>query len=393
VLAARSLIDGYYGKAPVRSIAEGCSGGGRATLIFAQRFPKLFDGYIVNAPAMDWSDLFLSNWVSAKAMFDKPSNWIPPSKYAALGTAVLAACDRLDGAVDGVLQDPRACHFDPSVLRCQAGDGPDCFTDDQIEVLKAITQRTRNKSGSVVARGWPFTGEEATPSFAGSSWGGWQSGVAPAPLDANGKPNPGTNQSASTLFGIGLARDFIFTEHPAGDYDWRTFDPDFDLGRLAEDAGLISAIDPNLGPMASRGAKMLFIGGWADQALPPQNWVDYVEAVGKRYGKRKTDDFLRLFMVPGMIHCSGGSVATERFDALGELEKWLDTKRAPDVIQAAHVDNNVVTRTRPLCAHPQQAAYIGGRGNESKFNVNDATFWHCATPAKRKGHGDDDDDD
>jgi hypothetical protein len=98
-------------------------------------------------------------------------------------------------------------------------------------------------------------------------------------------------------------------------------------------------------------------------------------------------------MVPGMIHCSGGSVATGRFDALGELEKWLDTKRAPDVIQAAHVDNNVVTRTRPLCAHPQQATYIGGRGNESKFNVNDAKYWRCVAPDDDRDQRRDRDDD
>ena len=66
----------------------------------------------------------------------------------------------------------------------------------------------------------------------------------------------------------------------------------------------------------------------------------------------------RLFMVPGMAHCGGGD-GTSNFDMLGALERWVETKKAPEQIAASRVRNGQTDRTRPLCPYPQVAVYSG----------------------------------
>ena len=373
--ATKAITVAYYGHSISRSVFSGCSGAGRLAMISAQRYPNDYDGYVVKAPALDWVDLGVSQNHRAKAMFDTPDSWIPPAKYFVLGRAVLDACDGLDGVVDGIVEDPRRCSFNPRSIQCTGGDGSDCLTGAQVEVVEKVVRGAVNSFGETVSPGLLLTGAEAS-STSSQGWDNWLSGSTAPPVDANGKPQPAIDQSLSMVYSLGVLGYQLFQD-PA--WDWRSFDLDTQFGLTAALAGETNALDTQIMPAAARGAKFILSHGWTDAALNPLHTVRYYEAVVARYGQETTDGFIRLFMVPGMHHCSGGDNATDRYDALGPMERWLETGVAPDQIQASHVENGVVTRTRPLCAYPMVATYRASA--DATNSINDASNFFCTAPA------------
>ena len=370
----KTLVAGYYQSPIKRSIMASCSNGGRATMMQAQRYPKDFDGYIVTAPAFDWAGQVVVDFFhGSSSFFAKPGSWLPPAKVKVLADAYLGACDASDGVVDGLVADPRFCRIDPRSLQCPSGDGPGCLTQDQTEAVVRFTSEMKNSFGEVVSPPWLLTGDDANP-------GGviaWKTGTTAPPVDANGVPNPPSSQAAGHGFMVGTLKGIVYND---ANYDWRNFDVDYEENFLAQTQGYLSAVDTNLMPTVSRGAKLLFFHGWGDQALNPLRTIAYWDAVVARYGKEKTDSFLRLFFIPGMQHCGGGTIATSTYDALAEIEQWLDTGRAPDRIESSHVESGVVTRTRPLCAHPKVASYKPPGSAAATWSINDSFYFACVDP-------------
>jgi len=159
-------------------------------------------------------------------------------------------------------------------------------------------------------------------------------------------------------------------------YDWTQFDLENDPGRMAETRSYLDATDPDLSAFEARGGKVISYFGWADTALNPLRTVQYLEDVGSTVGG--TDDFFRLFMVPGMFHCAGG-LGPDRFDAMSPLIAWVERGVAPDEIAAVKVRDGKVEMTRPLCPYPQVARYRGsGRTTEAKN-------FRCVEPAELAG--------
>ena len=150
-VATKAITVAYYAQSISRSIFSGCSGAGRLAMISAQRYPNDYDGYVVKAPAIDWVDLGVSQNHRAKAMFDTPDSWIPPAKYFVLGKAVLNACDALDGVVDGIVEDPRRCSFNPRSIQCKGADGADCLTGAQVEVVEKVVRGAVNSFGETLS--------------------------------------------------------------------------------------------------------------------------------------------------------------------------------------------------------------------------------------------------
>ena len=165
---------------------------------------------------------------------------------------------------------------------------------------------------------------------------------------------------------------FRYVAHKNPNWDWRTFDADRDTALADEKGGYMNAMQPDLSAFKARGGKLLMYHGWNDTAISPGNAIDYYTSVQKRMGG-KQDDFIRLFMVPGMNHCSGG-VGPNQVNWMAALERWRESGVAPDRIDATRVGNNRVEVSRPLCPYPQVAAYSG------KGTTNDAGNFACKNP-------------
>jgi feruloyl esterase len=337
---AKAIIASYYGGEAKLSYFNGCSAGGRQGMKAAQRFPADFDGIVAGAPAVNTTGrAAFSMWI-AQSLRKGEDNYIPASKYPAIHEAVLQACDARDGVTDRVLENPRACKFDPKVLECKGADGDSCLTPAQVDSARTmyapvVNARTKKEI---------FPGLEYGSELGWSTFGGQQP------------------------FGIGTQMyQFMVFKDPNWDYKTLNFDSDMALVDKIEN-GSINALDPNLKPFIARGGKLIQYHGWADQQIPSGSSVEYYQSVvATTGGANGIKDNYRLFMVPGMGHCGGGD-GTATFDMLGALEQWVEKGKAPDQIPASRVVNGRADRTRPLCPYPQVASYKGSGSTDDAAN-------------------------
>lgn len=352
----KAITRAYYGQAPSRSYYVGCSTGGRQGLMEAQRYPDDYDGLITGAPAANWTRFQTGGHLWAVLALNKdPESYVPSSKLPLIEKAVNAACDASDGVTDGVLEDPRTCGFDASALTCTAGADPaSCLTPKQAAAVNAIWTGPRNSRGEQIYPPY-MRGAEAA--------GGWASyTTGKGPVSGNH-----WEQAENTL-------KYMVFENPA--WDFRSFDYDRDVPMAdAKLASPMNAFDPDLSPLRKHGGKLLLYHGWNDPSISPLNTVNYYESAVARWRQQDhpapnaTPDFIRLFMVPGMLHCSGGP-GTDTFDALAALERWVERGDAPDTLPASHISSGTVTRTRPLCAYPKVAVYSGRGSTDSAENFS-----------------------
>ncbi len=350
--AAKLMARTYYGAGPSKSYYDGCSQGGRQGLILAQRFPNDFDGIIAGAPALNNTGTMLARayWMQGLA-----ANPFPAAKLELLANRVYEQCDAKDGLKDGLIDDPRRCDFKPArdLPRCGEGaDQPDCFTASQIAAVERIHSDVTSQ-GMRFFPGFPVGAEVAGPNGQ-SGWTGQQ---------INGPNGPG----AWTSFGQNFLR-FMTPLGKTPDSDpnqlFSRFDIDKDPARLEELRQILDATDTDLSAFKRRGGRLLMYFGWADPQLNPLMGVEYYEQVVEKMGT-STNDFYRLFMIPGMFHCGGG-VGTGVFDTATPLVQWVESSTAPERIEASRVVAGKVVRTRPLCVYPNVARYKGtGSADES----------------------------
>jgi len=258
---------------------------------------------------------------------------------------VLSACDGLDGVKDGVLENPAKCKFDPQVLACKAGDGPDCLNADQVRTARMMYSGVADyvsRLGAVEAVHKLFPGIEP-----GSEMG-WNMLAGPKPMS--------------------LAVEMYKYAAFNGKWDMKDFTV-ADIVRFEKEKGpAVDSVNPNLNPFFAHNGKLLMYHGWADPGVPPQGTVDYFNNVKETVGAKASED-IRLFMVPGMGHCRGGD-GTDQFDAVKALEQWVEKSKAPERIEASRVRNGKVDRTRPLCAYPKVAVYIGSGSTDESANFS-----------------------
>jgi hypothetical protein len=361
-LAAKALIAAFYGQHPRFAYFDGCSQGGHEGLTEAQRFPDDFDGILAGAPASITTELntFNQPWL-ARVDFDPAGRVIlPATKLPALHHAVLASCDGLDGLVDGQLDDPRTCSFDPATLACpNAADAPTCLTPAQVTTVRKIY------SGAVDARGQHlYPGGQ--PYGSELAWAGWM--IPPDPTAAQ-------NSTIAWRIGNGWVKYLAFEQNPP--LSFNVNDVAFDRAtfeRAQRLAGLYDAIDPDLSAFKRSGGKLIVWHGWADQAIPPTGTVAYYQAIQDRMGGlAATQTFARLFMFPGVYHCGGGA-APNAFDLLTPLLNWVENATTPMSVVASQSSGGSVVRTRPVFAYPLVARY---RGTGS---VDDAVNFVAAQP-------------
>lgn len=367
---AKLVIPAFYGSAPKRSYFAGCSDGGREALMEAQRYPEDYDGILAGAPANYWTGLLSLAVFDTQAVTSAPASFIPPAKIKTLGKAVVAACDKLDGVADGVLNDPRQCHFDPVSIQCKNdADSNDCLTVPQVAALKTIYAGIRDAKGRTIFPGY-LPGAEEGP----GGWALWITGPAPA-------------KSLMAYFGLGYYANMVYDQK---DWDYKTFAVDSGMkmatGKTAE---VLNATNPDLSAFRSRGGKLILYHGWNDPAIPALNTVNYYQDVIAKMGRSAADSFTRLYMVPGMQHCGGGPGPENFGEALDAtstdpqhnirvtLENWVEKGTAPSsfiVSKAASAGTPEITR--PLCPYPQSATYKG------TGDPNRAENFTCANPRK-----------
>ncbi len=359
---AKAIIQAFYGDAPKHSYFLGCSNGGRQGLMEAQRFPEDYDGIVAGAPANYWTKVFATFLYDIQSMQAAPGSYIGGDKIPVIAKAVDAACDADDGVQDGVLNSPLACRFDPSTVQCNEADATGCLTAPQVTALKKIYAGPHDSTGKLMFPGFLPGGEEGP--------GGWVTWIGMGP-----------GKDLQTAFATGFYTNMISSKEPV---DVKTIDIETAVKLADEQQGqTFNAVDPNLKPFAAHGGKLIVYHGWSDAALPPQGAINYFGSVRQSLGD-STDNFMRLYMVPGMQHCIGGPGATSfgQFGRLGNpqddvraaLEQWVEKGTAPSVIVATKfVDDSDPSKgikmTRPLCPYPQSARYkgTGDKNNAGSF--------------------------
>ena len=342
---AKRITAAYYSKPVAHAYWNSCSNGGRQGLLEAQRFPDDFDGIVANAPWVDQTGFTIGAIWNQRALLDAS---VSLDTLKLVAEKAMAKCDRIDGLADGLIDDPRQCDFDP------ARDVPE-LTPAQATALKKVY-------GGVTSNGKPFF-----PGFmiGSENSGGWANLIVPGRPDA-------------TPLDFSLAqaamRYLVFTP-PKPDWDYRTFDFDRDVTLVDRWGQIANPKNPDLSAFRKHGGKLVMTYGWADAILQPQMGIDYYERVVKKNGA-KTQDFARLFMVPGMAHCNGG-VGPDQNDAVSAVIDWVEKGKAPTSIVARKIVNGQVTRSRPLCPYPQVARYKG------QGSIDDAANFSCVAPATK----------
>lgn len=347
--AAMAVIKARYGAAPARFYFIGASQGGHEALDAAGRYPADYDGVVANYPAYNITMLQLGSWNVGKALYDNGgAGWLNPAKTRLLTGAVLAACDELDGARDGLIGNVKACNakFDIATLRCPGGaDGGDaCLSDAQIAAVRKIAAPLRLN--------YPVAGATEFPGWAileGSLFqGGSTFGTRPVPS------NPPTGADA-LLFNIGATNiKYFITGQP--DFDALTFDPDAWRERVQRAGRMVDATDVDLTPFRAKGGKILMTHGTADDFISPHNSDNYYARQLAQHGQAGLDSFLRYYVIPGFSH--GFGVFNAKWDGLGEIDRWVESGRAPETLVA--IDGNKdAHRSRPMCRYQTWPKYKG----------------------------------
>jgi feruloyl esterase len=377
--AAKAIIGAYYGRPPRHSYFTGCSDGGGQGLFEAQRYPDDYDGIVAGAPANYPTHMWPGELYPALVTYDDTTSVYPDDylkRLPAVNAAAVAACDGIDGIIDGIIDDPRLCHFDPATLLCQNTVDYTCLTAPQVQVFKEMYAGLKD----------PFTGEQIFPPNEPGSENLWFMHIEPM------GPPAGTSL---TYFAYMIAK--------GAPWDWHTFDfanpADYAMYKWGDEnlGPILDAINPHLSKFKAHNRKLIQYHGWADQLIAPVNSINYYDSVvdamhhdhKKDFHDRvegplhETQEFYRLFMVPGMNHCSGGP-GPNTFDALGELEQWVEHGKAPDMILATKYVNDDPTQgvvmTRPLCPYPEVARW---NGNTSNGGTNNAANFSCVPPGSR----------
>jgi pimeloyl-ACP methyl ester carboxylesterase len=321
-VVAKAIIGQHYGKPQAHAYFVGCSTGGREAMIMSQRFPGYYDGIVAASPAARTSFSNLGLRYAATTL--KHAEPLTEADRKSIVDGVLAQCDALDGNRDGFIFAPQACHFDPDTLG---------LTKAQVTAIRDVMQGPRTSSGRQVYPGY----------F-------WDTGIA----------------NSQGLAGI-LAGPFIPEGRPVGD----TFDVDaaaadaMDARAMAGD----SSAWTNLSTFRGHGGKLIFIHGVSDPWFSAQETVRYYEQLGHDNDDAPLHDWSRLFLVPGMGHCAGGTRTLDQFDMLTPLVEWVEGGRAPERVIAK--GKSAPGETRPLCPWPAHAHYTGAG------DAHDAANYTC----------------
>ena len=385
----KQIANAFYGESAHKSYFAGCSTGGQNALMEAQRFPNDYDGILAGAAAFNRTHLHMAGLASWQDTHASASRFIQPGQMKLINQAVLAQCVGRDGgaSTDPFLTDPRDCQFDPKVLLCTGGKAPPaCLTADQVTTIQKYYAGTID----------PVNGQVINP---GSERGNETDNVGALGLAFQEQlPEPAFDGLFYWVFGPSFG-------YPAGAVNFANFDFHHDVDTVDDQlARVLNADSTDLGEFREHGGKLLMYHGWADPLIPSQSSINYFNALVANGGDgferasfdedgspalRRTKSYARLFLVPGMYHCSGGP-GPNSFDALTPLVTWVETGVAPETIVATKFVSDTppaVQMTRPLCVFPKVAKYSGSGSTSIAANFTCVADEHDfnQTPAPKFG--------
>ena len=369
-VSAKQLIQMRYGRKPDKSYFSGCSGGGRQGMMFSQRFPDYFDGITAGAPAMRvssgatvaamWNNIKFTNIAPRDASGNRIlSQAFSNADLTLAAKAINASCDAADGLTDGIVNNVKACNFNPTVLQCTGAKTATCLSTEQVGALKDFLGGPKNSAGQAL-----YTGQPADPGIAAAGWRAWTLGSSTTAVP---------DSRYNVLMVDALVNEFFTPPDPT--FNPLSFNFDTDPQRMSWFSAIYDTyFDATLSDYKKRGGKMLFIHGMADPIFSAQDTLAYYDRLSANNGGlAATQGFARTFLVPGMNHCSGGP-ATDTFDSIQTMVDWVEKGIAPDTIAAAALPSNTdfPNRSRPLCAYPKYAKYKGSG------NIEDASNFTCS---------------
>lgn len=377
-VAAKQIVASYYGSAPKHSYFVGCSQGGHHAQMEVQRYPDDYDGVVGGSTAAYWTRLMTFEvWVALSSTAKVPPTPMPQMTLNAAAAAVTKQCNNTDGLSEPYVANPQICHWNPASLQCPAGSPSlSCLTANQVTAFKNIYNGTVQ----------PTTHEKLAPGLMRGSEAAWLSVLV-------GASHPGG--SSYSFF-----RDGVYMD-PNYDFQNFKFDTSYETANNKTSNGetwehILNATSPDIEAFRARGGKLIMTHGWADPFIPSgYSVLLYNSFVADQAARGRditqVDDFVRLFMVPGMGHCAGGPGANvfngagaggapmdKDHDVVVALENWVEKGVAPDHIIATKFqgDNpaNPVAFTRKLCVYPDIAKYTGSG------DPNDGNNFDCVTP-------------
>ncbi|KAI1847852.1 hypothetical protein JX265_013918 [Neoarthrinium moseri] len=360
----KQVTSSFYQKPHTKSYYLGCSTGGRQGFKMAQDFPDIFDGIVAGAPAfnfqglMAWSGLFHSIIKRAG-----PDGFPPASSWAAIDAELMAQCDHLDGAIDGILEDPSLCNFRPEALICQAGQtDATCITGKQADTIRQFLSPVYGVNGSFV-----YPRMEPAPGF------------------------------VSFINASYTATQFLYTDHW---YKYALYsDPDFNTTYLGpenweysieNDPTGVRTWSGDLSQMAARGAKLIHYHGLQDSLISSASSNTYYNLLSRTMSLSTSDidDFYRYFRISGMAHCAGGDGASAignrgagsasndpSQNVLTAVVQWVEEGIAPDAVIGSRFLNGSqalgVEYTRSHCKYPLRNSLKPGGNYKSPDD------WEC----------------
>lgn len=372
---ARSALQTAYGKGPDRSYLGGCSNGGRHAMVAASRYADQYDGIIAGNPGTRLPLAAIANIAGAQGYAKLATTTqdlgtgFTQAERRLVSQAVLARCDALDGATDGMVQAGAACQASFDLARdvptCGGARDGSCLSAEQKSTIAGLFKGATTSGGSRIYNSFPYDAGLDT-----AGWAGWKFS------------NPISRDSGAVAFIWQTPPESAASFNDAqfalnGSVDSMLAKVQATNGTFTE-SGLSLMMPPDYGKLPvlrNRGAKLMVYHGTADPIFSSDDTVQWYDTLRRNHGDAA--DFARLYLVPGMNHCSGGP-ATDQFDMLSSLVAWVEKGQAPDrVIASARGAGNAggantdlpatwsPTRTRPLCPHPLAARYNGSGDMES----------------------------
>jgi Tannase and feruloyl esterase len=369
-------------------------------MVFSQNFPDYYEGIVAGDPVYDLESIAISEVYGVEAMaaiapapIEKLADGSPvlypafPEADQKLFTrALLAACDKLDGAADGVVDDVPACRatFDPATfvfpdtgqsLQCTGAKNATCLSSAQIGAIKKINQGPRNSLGQAIrAPANAAVQDHVDATIFGYPYDGGFMAPAGIPSRKIGAPT-----STPGDFALGLGQIPYYWMTPANPaYDPLSFDFDKDIANLRKESPLIAtSMSTDISKFKDRGGKIIWYHGVSDPGPPVLGTIAYFDALTAKNGGEETKKFARLYLIPNMGHCRGGP-ATDEFDLLTPLVNWVEHGTAPREVIASGTNftSAPAARSRPLCPYPAQARYTGPAGGD----LSAAGNYACIVP-------------